>query len=316
MNPPGIVTVGSLNIDLAVWTSRRPQAGETFSGEKFTIGFGGKGGNQAIQAALSGAHSYLAARLGNDLFAPLIYAALDNAQVDRAYVQEDPAGTGIGHLVIDAQGDYSTVIIARANGNLGAEDIERAAPAFAASQVLLLQLEIPLPSVIYAAQTARRMGLQVFLNAAPARRLPPELLAAVDVLIVNEIEAAMLSGLPIDLSPQSLAAALNRLQCDVPNVVITLGAGGVIAQDNHRRRISMAGHPVEVVNTVGAGDALIGELAVRMAGGEELCTALPYANAAGALAVTRQSAYSEKPDREKIAEMANRLEVQITQVDP
>lgn len=308
MSSRAVVTVGSIHIDLVAYTTRRPHVGETFQGVDFTVSTGGKGANQAIQAALSGAPSYLVARMGDDLFAPLIRATLAGAGVDTTYVSADPAGTGVGHVLVDADGDYTAVIIPRANANLEAADVERAAPAFVQAGVLLLQLEIPLDVTLFAAQTARRTGVTVFLNAAPAMRLPGALLDSVDVLILNEIEAEMLTGIPRGEPLVAAQRALNVLHRRVPQVVISLGALGVMAVDAAGQRRYLPGHRVPVVNTIGAGDAFIGELAARMAAGASMLDALPYANAAGALAVTQATSQGLRPDRERIAAMAAAVE--------
>jgi ribokinase len=305
MNKPGVVTVGSINIDLVAYAQRRPQAGETFSGTRFTISAGGKGGNQAVAASLSGAHSYIIARLGKDIFAPFIYDVFDLTGVDHRYVFEDDAGTGIGHVTVDSEGDYSAVIIARANGNLSTVDVDQARPAFAASKVLLLQLETPLEASIYAARQARGIGLQVFLNAAPAAPLPEALLQNVDVLIVNEIETAMLTGLSVTDAVEQAEFALGALCRLTPEAVISLGARGCIARNRAGQIRCLPGHKVHVVNTVGAGDAFIGELAARMAEGLPLLDALPFANAAGAVAVTQPASHGLNPAREQILSLIN-----------
>jgi ribokinase len=308
MSSRAVVTVGSIHIDLVAYTTRRPHVGETFQGVDFTVSTGGKGANQAIQAALSGAPSYLVARMGDDLFAPLIRATLAGAGVDTTYVSPDAAGTGVGHVLVDGDGDYTAVIIPRANANLGSADLERAAPAFAQAGVLLLQLEVPLDVTLFAAQTARRIGITVFLNAAPVIPLPAALLDSVDVLVLNEIEAEMLTGVPRGEPLASARRALDALHRRVPNVVISLGALGVIAVDAAGRRSYLPAHRVPVVNTIGAGDAFIGELAARMAAGASLFDALPFANAAGALAVTQATSQGLRPDRARIAAMAAAVE--------
>lgn len=298
----GVITVGSINIDLVVKTSRRPQAGETFSGEHFALYVGGKGTNQAVQAALSGARSFMVARLGDDVFAPLVRDLFDRCGVDRNFVVGDPAGSGIGHVVIDSAGDYSTVIVAQANAHLCAEDVDAAHAAFAASQMLLLQLETPIETSLHAARKAKTMGLQVCLNAAPALAIPPALLECVDLLVVNELEAAMLLGQtqPIQTVVEAEAAA-RRLSAGLRSVVITLGSQGVVAVERTGLVHHLAGHVVKVANTIGAGDAFVGELAVRLAEQMPFAQALRYANAAGALAVTRPEPQGCTPEREKIA---------------
>ena len=303
-NKPGVVTVGSINIDLVVKSTRRPLAGETFPGESFAIYVGGKGANQAVQAALSGVTSYMVARAGADVFAPLVMELFDQTGVDRTFVTTDPVGSGIGHVVVDAQGDYSTVIVARANGNLAPADIDHAAAAFSDSQVLLLQLETPLPTVRYAAAKAHSLGLRVCLNAAPALAIPPDLLAFVDLLVVNTIEAQMLLGERAPLSDlAAVRSAATALADGARDVVVTLGALGAVALTRNGHWHAQAGYTVPVVNTISAGDAFVGELAARMAEGMALDQALRYANAAGALAVTRHEPQGRTPERAQIEAM-------------
>lgn len=303
MNRRGVVTVGSIHIDLVAYTRRRPKVGETLNGEGFTISAGGKGTNQAIQAALSGAESALVARIGNDVFAPVIHTILAETGVDTTYVIPDDAGTGIGHVVVDGDGDYSAIIVPRASGRLSPADIEHAAPAFARASILLLQLEVPLATCTFAAQLAHKLGMTVFLNAAPAVALPPELAQCVDVLVVNEIEAEMLTGMPLGQPPVNATGAIEALRRTFSNVVISLGEKGVVAAGADGRALALPGHQVSVVNTIGAGDAFIGELAARMAEGTTLLDALPYANAAGALAVTQAASQGLRPNRAVIEEM-------------
>jgi ribokinase len=309
MNAPqnrGVVTVGSINIDLVVRAQRRPQAGETFTGEAFAVYVGGKGANQAVQAALGGVNragksevpSYMVARMGADVFAPLVRDLFDRTGVNCTFVREDPAGTGIGHVVVDAQGDYSTIIVAGANGNLSPADIADAEPAFAASSVLLLQLETPMATVVAAAAQARRLGLYVCLNAAPALATPPELLALVDLLVVNEIEAQMLLGATRPLALDAdIAEAAQQLSAGRRDVIITLGERGAYARDREGAVTTVAAHRVNVVNTIGAGDAFVGEAAAQLAAGRSLHAALPYANAAAALAVMRSEPQAREPQR-------------------
>jgi len=303
-----VVTVGSINIDLVVQAARRPQPGETFTGNAFEIYVGGKGLNQAVQTALSGAPSFLVGRVGTDVFAPLVHELLQRTGVDATYISSDEAGCGIGHVVVDDQGDYSAVIVPRANGHVLPADVDRAKPALAASAILLLQLELPLPTVTYAATLARNMGLRVFLNAAPAAAIPAALMQVADVLVVNEIEAQMISGQAFDA--EDAAAVLKLLQTLAAGqraVVLTLGERGAWAMDRTGQRAHFASHHVKVVNTIGAGDAFIGEMAARMAEGASLFEAMPFAVAAGAVAVTHHAPHGSPDDANAIRQLIQAL---------
>ncbi|MEM4204841.1 MAG: ribokinase [Candidatus Methanomethylicaceae archaeon] len=295
-----VVTVGSINIDLVAYTKRRPIVGETIIGEDFKISPGGKGSNQAIQAAISGANSYMVGRIGDDVFAPLIFEVYKKVGVNYEFVIPDSKGTGIGHVIVGEDGDYSAIMIPRANSNLCPKDVDNAISILQKAQVLLLQLEIPLSTVIHAARIAKSLGIKVFLNAAPVQPLPSEIFSLIDVLIVNEIEAEMLAGMKGDGSVVSYETILRNLKRLASNVVLTLGDKGVIGINQQEEMVYLGAHAVKAVNTVGAGDAFIGELAARMTENLPLLEALPYANAAGAFAVTQDTSTAIWIDREAV----------------
>jgi ribokinase len=184
---------------------------------------------------------------------------------------------------------------------LAPTDIDRAETAFTNSQILLLQLETPLPTVLYAAVKAHDLGLRVCLNAAPALAIPPALLTLVDLLVVNTIEAQMLlsDSTPLD-DLAAVRGAATALADSARDVVITLGNRGAVAVTRSGDWHHQVGNSVPVVNTIGAGDAFVGELAARMAEGMALDQALRYANAAGALAVTRHEPQGRTPERAQI----------------
>jgi ribokinase len=278
-----VVVVGSLHLDVLVHAPDRPRKGETLAGTAWGLQAGGKGGNQAVNAARHGAQTFMVGRVGDDDFGVKLLDALQRGGVSTAYVQLDPtANSGMSVAMIDREGDYGAIIVSGVNQHVGAEDLAGAREIIAAADCLVLQYEIPLASVWAAAGLAREHGVRVILNAAPAYPTAPEDLALVDLLVVNEIEAQMLSGLPVD-TPEQVAAAARHLVTLVPTVIVTLGGRGVTVAERGQPLQHRASHRITLVDTHGAGDSFIGALAARLAAGEALMDAVTYANAAAAL---------------------------------
>ncbi len=296
---PVIVVLGSLHLDILVKAPDRPRKGETLRGSAWALSPGGKGGNQAACAARQGPDVYMVGRVGCDDFGNRLMDALRTAGVYTDYVLcDDSGGSGMSVAIIDEQGDYGAIIVSGVNMHIGEDDIRRAGDVIASADCLLLQYEIPLDTVRAAAQYAHQRGVRVILNAAPAYPAPEHLLEYVDVLIVNEVEAEMLTGYSLETLSQAEQAlhALSRL---VPTVLLTLGAKGVYVADPETGISHLPAHSVPVVDTHGAGDAFIGAFSARMAWGDTLLEAVRYANAAGALMVMHAGPQSDDvtPDR-------------------
>lgn len=306
--PPRIVVVGSLNMDLVTRAPRRPQRGETLTGESFGMFVGGKGLNQAIAAARQGASVRMVGRVGADDFGRRLRQTLEAAGVDAQLVAEDSAtSTGVATIVLDAEGDNSIIVVPGANGHVGPEDVARAAEAIAAADLLMLQLEVPLAAVLRAAEIARAAGVRVLLNPAPAPAgpLPDELLRLVDVLTPNETETQSLTGLSASDDEAAARAAAALRARGVGAVVLTLGARGALLADGERT-VRVPGYVVQVVDTTAAGDAFCGALGTQLALGRPLEAAVSYANAAGALATTVLGAEPAMPRREAVERLMTR----------
>ena len=300
------VVVGSVNMDLVVGAPKIPAPGETVIGGDLQTFPGGKGANQAVAAARLGAQVAMVGRVGDDAFGAQLKQTLENDGVDLAYVQNTAVTpSGVALIVVDAAGQNSIVVASGANMRLTPADVEAAAPAIRAADVLVLQLESPLETVQRAAELARAHGVTVILNPAPARPLLPELLALVDVIIPNESETAALTGLPVT-SADELTAAADRLRAQgVGMVILTLGArGALLATAGGVRRFPA--FPVDqVVDTTAAGDAFVGGLATAVAEKQPLDAAIAWGNAAGALAVTRAGAQPSLPTRAAVEALLN-----------
>lgn len=297
---PRIVVVGSIHTDLVITTPRLPERGETILGGEFHTFAGGKGANQAVAAARLGGETSLVGRVGADLYGTFQRETLQTATVDTEFVTTDAgAASGIAMITVAPNGDNTIVVASGASGRCAPEDVDRAAAAITSADVLLLQLEIPLSTVEYAARLAHAHGVQVILDPAPAQSLPASLLAAVDVLTPNETEAALLCGLAPGqtAAPETLA---QRLRASVAGpVLLTLGAAGVLVADACGTR-HVPAVPVTAVDATAAGDTFNGALAVALAEGKALDEAVGWANHAAALAVTRLGAQAAVPTRAEV----------------
>ncbi len=292
-----VTVVGSLNMDLVVRAPHMPKPGETIIGNDFQTVPGGKGANQAVAAARLGAQVSMVGRLGGDAFAGPLLENLMAAGVDHTFVSQDPeAATGVALIVVDDTGQNSIVVVSGANMRLWPADVEAAEGAIAAADVLLLQLESPLETVTRAAEVARSHGVPVILNPAPARLFPPTLLSLVDVLIPNESETELLSGMPVGNQAEAEAAAQVLRASGVGTVLLTLGARGALLAAEARPQLFPA-FEVKPVDTTAAGDAFVAGFAVAMAEGKELSEAVRWGNAAGALATTQLGAQPSLPTR-------------------
>lgn len=280
-----VVVVGSLSMDLTAQSDKLPAPGETVIGTAFSMVPGGKGNNQAVTCARQGVATAMVGRVGPDPFGAPVRDQLVAEGVDVSHLGTDPVvHTGIAHIVVDAAGQNSIIVVPRANHALSPEHVEQASGLIGQAAVLLVQLEIPLPTVKAALLAARRAGTTTILNPAPALEVDDELLALVDICVPNEVEASTLTGMPVDDVPRALAAGRELLRRGCRSVVVTLGARGSVYLDDERA-LEVPAIELPVVDTVAAGDAFCGALASALARGAQLETGLERATAAGALAV-------------------------------
>ncbi|GGR93519.1 ribokinase [Streptomyces aureoverticillatus] len=306
MTRPHIAVLGSTNMDLVAYVAKAPQRGETVTGREFRTLPGGKGANQAVAAARAGATVSMIGAVGTDAFGAQLRSALDHSGVDTDLLRTVEGPSGTAHIVVDDDGGNAIVVIPGANATLTTVDAGEEA-AIASAAALLLQLEIPLEGVLAAARSARAHGVRTILTPAPAQPspssqlrssrgcpIPSELLAATDLLIPNEHEAAALTGRP---DPADAARALLD---QVPEVVVTLGAAGSLYAARGAEPVTVPARRVTAVDTTGAGDTFVGALAVALTEGKSMPEALGWASAASALSVRRPGAAASMPYRKEI----------------
>jgi ribokinase len=294
-----IVVVGSSNTDMILKLSRIPRPGETVLGGEFVTAAGGKGANQAVAAARAGGSVTFVARVGRDMFGERAVAGFVENGINVEHVQHDTAPSGVALIFVGDDGENSIGVASGANGNLSPADVRQADKAFAAADIVVMQLETPLDTVQAAADVAAANGSIVILNPAPAQALPNKLLEKISILTPNETEAELLTGVVVTDEASCNEAADILLEKGVETVVITLGARGAFVASADLRQL-VPGFKIEPIDTTAAGDTFNGALAVAMADGLPIADAVRFANAAGAISVTRMGAQPSVPSREEI----------------
>jgi len=295
-----IVVIGSLNMDLVVQTPRVPAAGETLLGTGFQLVPGGKGANQAVAASRAGASVRMIGCTGKDVFSEAIRSSLAAAGVDTGSlveVQDQP--TGVAAILVDASGENRIIIIPGANGNLPLQKAVEAVTVMKKGDLILLQHEIPLTVVHAVIRTAAATDVQVCLNPAPVFPIPVDLLALVDILVLNETEAETLSGICVNGRDTAREAASRLLASGVGTVIITLGSTGAFLKSG-AEEIFQPAYEVTAVDTTAAGDTFTGYFTAARLQGHNNESSLSFAVAAAALAVTTLGAQSSIPTREEV----------------
>ncbi len=291
-----VVVVGSVNMDLVIRVPRMPATGETLAGTGFTTVPGGKGANQAVAAARSGAPTTFVGRVGNDAFGRRLRRSLDGDGVDVMRLRTDPEQpTGIAIVTVDGHGENAIVVVAGANGRTDAQD---AAGAIASAGICLLQGEIPAAAVLGAARLARAAGCAVFLDPAPPDDLPRAIWPLCALMLPNAREAEALTGIAVTDAPSAKAAGDALVARGARAALVKMGhAGAVLVTPSGAT--SVAAFEVEAIDTTAAGDCMAGALAAARAGGASLAEAAEFGAAAAAVCVTRAGAQPSLPTREE-----------------
>lgn len=279
-----VIVVGSLHFDILVESARLPRSGETLPGTSWLTKCGGKGANQAIEAARHGASTAMVGCVGDDPFGTRMRNNLERAGVDIEYLTTTSHASGMSVALCDPAGDYGAIIVSGSNQALDAARIAAASDLIRQGGVVVLQNEIPDDANLAAAALARARGARVILNAAPARAMPASLAPLIDILVVNAVEAEMLGACAVASLDEATTAA-RHLARSIPAVIVTAGGDGAAIESAGWSGVLPA-HRVALRSTHGAGDAYIGALAARLAAGSALQDAARYANAAAAVLVS------------------------------
>ncbi|MGI9532405.1 ribokinase [Lutimonas sp.] len=295
-----IVVVGSCNTDLVIRTSSFPKPGETVMGSDFNIFAGGKGANQAVAASRLGADVVFVTRVGDDSFGNTAIQGFKKEGMLTDYVFKDTSHpSGVATITLNESGENSIIVAPGANNALTKENVASIKEELRGSEILLVQLEVPLPSVLHAIELAHSLHKKVILNPAPACELPKEVYGKINVITPNETEAFLLTGVDVVDESSASRAAAKFLGWGVKHVVITMGEKGVFFKDAADAYL-MPAIKTNVQDTTAAGDIFNGALAVGLAEGESWSTALKFANIAASIGVSRLGAQASIPFREEV----------------
>lgn len=295
-----ILVVGSSNTDMVIKTHNFPVPGETILGGRFFMNAGGKGANQAVAAARLGGMVTFIGKIGDDIFGKQAVQQLKDEGVNVNFVAVDHENpSGVAMITVDHKGENSIVVAPGSNGTLSSGDFNKALSELSDAEFVLMQLEIPIPTVEYIARMATQEQKKVILNPAPAAELSDELLQNLYLITPNETEAELLTGIKVtdEQSASNAASVLNKKGVKI--VIITMGAAGAFLLKDGKSEI-IGAPKVEAVDTTAAGDTFNGALVVALSEGKSIQESMAFANKAAAISVTRIGAQSSVPFRKEI----------------
>ena len=283
---PRIAVVGSANIDLTTFANRFPKPGETIFGDRFDLGFGGKGANQAVAARLCGADVFMVARVGSDLFGPATIENFRKLGIDPTHVKQvEGLSSGVAPIFVEPNGQNRILVVKGANDAVKPEDVDAAADLLKSVDCIVLQFEIPLETVYYTAAFARKHRIRCIVNPAPAQPIDLQALKDLDYLVPNESEAETITGVPVKTVEDAKRCAEKLLSGGPRKVIVTLGANGSLLAGRDASE-HVAPFPVKSVDSTGAGDAFIGSFAVFLGEGLPETEAVRRANLYAGLSTT------------------------------
>ena len=299
MSPKTILVIGSSNTDMTAKTAELPRPGETVLGGVFTMGAGGKGANQAVAAQRLGGKVKFICKVGKDMFGDNSIAQYEKEGLDTSGILRSELPSGVALIYVDSHAENCIVVASGANGDLTEDDIEKSRKDLESCDILLLQLESPIPSVLKAAKIAHQAGKTVVLNPAPACPLPEELFRNIDLFIPNETELSTFSGMPVTSQEEAQAAAKAMQAKGVGKLIVTMGSKGALICEGGPS-VFVPAHKVKAVDTTAAGDTFCGALCVAISEGKSLKEAAEFACAASALTVQKMGAQNSIPYRKDL----------------
>jgi ribokinase len=302
-----IVVVGSANIDLTTFTNQFPKPGETIFGQKFDLGFGGKGANQAVAARLCGAEVFMVARVGSDLFGPATIENFRKQGIDPTHVKQvEGLSSGVAPIFVDPNGQNRILVVKGANDALKPADVDAAAETLKSADCIVLQFEIPVETVYYTIAFARKHGIRCILNPAPAQSVDLAALKDLDYFVPNETEAETIAGTPVRNVEDAKKVAAQLVSSGIRRVIITLGANGSLLAGREGSE-HVPPFAVNAIDSTGAGDAFIGSFAVFLGEGAPEREAVRRANLYAGLSTTGIGTQKSFFDRARFdAEWASR----------
>lgn len=295
-----ILVIGSFMTDLVVQTERLPKNGETIIGTSFNQFTGGKGANQAVAAARLGGQVSMIGKVGNDSFGEEHMIALEEEEINNKNIYYDfKIKTGVGSITLDSDGNNRIIVVPGANMELTTDEVESCEDLIIENDIIILQLEIPLPVVYRSIELAKKHNKYVIFNPAPAQKIEEKYISMIDMVIPNETEAELLTGVNVDSEADAVKAADELLRNGFGNVIITLGGNGLLFKSNDETFFKAA-YKVQVKDTTAAGDSFIGGLAYGLAAGYPMEKAVDWAVATSAITVSRLGAQPSLPNYEEV----------------
>ena len=304
---PRIAVVGSANVDLVTYNDKFPRPGETIFGQKFDLGFGGKGANQAVAARLCGAEVVMVANLGKDLFGEATVKNFSSLGIDTKHVRiVEGVSSGVAPIFVEPNGQNRIIVVKGANDTLKPADVDAAGEALKRVDTIVLQFEIPMETIAYTVQFAKKNGIRCIVNPAPAQPIDAKQLNAADYFIPNETEAEVITGMAVHSVDEAKKCAASLLQQGFRKVILTLGSRGALLASAEGSEV-IAPFTVTPVDTTGAGDAFIGSFAVFLGAGFPEKEAIRRANLYAALSTTKVGTQKSFPTHAEFeAEWAKR----------
>lgn len=299
---PRLAVVGSANIDLTTFAERFPRPGETIFGQRFDLGFGGKGANQAVAARLCGADVFMVARVGSDLFGPATIENFRRLGIDPTYVKQvEGLSSGVAPIFVEPNGQNRILVVKGANDAVKPADVDHAADVLKSVDCIVLQFEIPVETVYYTISFARKHGIRCILNPAPAQAVDMAALKDLDYFVPNESEAESITGMAVKTLDAAKKCAVKLVEGGIRRVIITLGSNGSLLATREGVE-HVPPFAVESIDSTGAGDAFIGSFAVFLGEGVPEKEAVRRANLYAGLSTTGVGTQKSFYDRARFDE--------------